>query len=304
MTSSNTGIPYELFAQRVQQAIIDAQGIGGYKNINVQHNVKLVDNNGIVRQFDLYWEFELGSVVYRNIIACKDFANSVPIEEIDALAGKLSSFPGLHGIIATPKTFQSGAMERAESKGIDILIVRAESSEDWQSPDGVPYIKTVHVKFVGMVPPQVVQFNPTFDRVWAKENGIAQVNYKCLPKEFRFVEESGRTWTLQDDMDKDLGELKDGTDIKTFSHICRQPTFCKTPTAPKVKILGYELVYTVADKIENEMELSPEVLGVVEYISQKRKKGVMKMGKEVCVRDEAIDDTKTVAAARPLQCRH
>ena len=68
--------------------------------------------------------------------------------------------------------------------------------------------------------------------------------------------------------------------------------------------MGYELVYTVADKIENEMELSPEVLGVVECVSQKRKKGVMKMGKEVRVRDEAIDDTKTVTAARPLQCRH
>lgn len=32
--------------------------------------------------------------------------------------------------------------------------------------------------------------------------------------------------------------------------------------------------------------------------------GSLKMGKEVRVRDEAIDDTKTVAAARPLQCRH
>ena len=295
MAANNTGIPYELFVQRVQQAIIDAQGIGGYKNINVQHNVKLVDNNGIMRQFDLYWEFEFGGVIYRNIIECKDFANSVPIEKIDALAGKLSSFPGLHGIIATPKAFQSGAMEQAKAKGIDVLIVRADSNEDWQSPEGVPYIKTIHIKLVGMVPPQFVQFRPTFDRVWAKENGIAQIHYKCLPKEFQFVDESGGTWTLQDDMDKDLGELKDGTNIKTYRHICRQPTFCKAPNAPKVKILEYELVYRVADTIENEIELSPEVLGVVEYVSQQRKKVVMKVGKEIRIRDEQLCDRKTVA---------
>ena len=209
MAANNTGVSYELFVQRVQQAIIDAQGIGGYKNINVQHNVKLVDKNGIMRQFDLYWEFEFGGVVYRNIIECKDFANSVPIEKIDALAGKLSSFPGLHGVIATPNAVQSGAMKQAEAKGIDVLIVRADSDADWKTPDGVPYIKTIHVKLVGIVPPQVVQFNPVFDRIWAKEQGITRVSYSCTPKELQFEEKSGRVWTLQDDLDGGLGEARD-----------------------------------------------------------------------------------------------
>ena len=219
------------------------------------------------------------------------------IEKIDALAGKLSSFPGLHGIIATPKAFQSGAMKQAKSKGIDVLIVRAESNEDWQSPDGLPYIKTIHVKLVGIVPPQVVQFNPVFDRIWAKEQGITQVSYSCTPKELQFEEKSGRVWTLQDDLDRGLGEARDdGTRIKVFKRECSQPTFCKAPTSPKVKILGYELVYKASDTIENEIEISPEVLGVVEYVSQKRKKVVMQIGKEIRIRDEAICDTKTLAA--------
>ena len=291
MDGTNTGIPYELFVQRVQQAIIDAQGVGGYKNISVQHNVKLVDQNGIPRQFDLYWEFEVGGVVYRNVIECKDFANSVPVEKIDALAGKLSSFPGLRGIIATSKGFQSGAIKQAEAKGIDVLIVRPDSEVDWQSADGVPYIKTIHIKLVGVVSPQVVHFSPTFDRTWAKANGITQVSYTCLPREFQFVEESGRVWTLQDDMDADLGEPRnDGTNIKVLKRECSQPTFCEAPTAPKVKILGYELVYKASDTIENEIEISPEVLGVVEYVSQKRKKVVMKLGEKICIRDEEISD--------------
>lgn len=296
MAANNTGVSYELFVQRVQQAIIDAQGIGGYKNINVQHNVKLVDKNGIMRQFDLYWEFEFGGVVYRNIIECKDFANSVPIEKIDALAGKLSSFPGLHGVIATPNAVQSGAMKQAEAKGIDVLIVRADSDADWKTPDGVPYIKTIHVKLVGIVPPQVVQFNPVFDRIWAKEQGITRVSYSCTPKELQFEEKSGRVWTLQDDLDGGLGEARDdGTKIKVFKRECSQPTFCKAPTSPKVKILGYELVYKASDTIENEIEISSEVLGVVEYVSQKRKKVVMQIGKEIRIRDEVICDTKTLA---------
>ena len=196
MSGKNTGIPYELFVQRVQQALNDAQGFGGYKNINVQHNVKLVDKNGIERQFDLYWEFEFGGIVYRNIIECKDFANSVSIDKIDALAGKLSSFPGLHGVIATRNAFQCGALQQAEAKGIEVLIVRPDSAEDWRSADGVPYIKTINVKLVGLVPPQVLHFNPIFDRMWAKANGIARVSYTCLPKEFQFEEEAGKTWTL------------------------------------------------------------------------------------------------------------
>ena len=141
MAGTNTGIPYELFVQRVQQALIDAQGIAGYKNINVQHNVKLVNQNGIPRQFDLYWEFEVGGVVYRNVIECKDYANSVPLRTVNELVGNLSSFPGLRGIIATSKGFQSGAIKEAEAKGVDALIVRPDSDEDWRSADGVPYIK-------------------------------------------------------------------------------------------------------------------------------------------------------------------
>ena len=289
MSNANTGIPYELFVQRVQQALNDAQGLGAYKNINVQHNVKLVDKNGIERQFDLYWEFEVGGVVYRNVIECKDFANSVPIEKIDALAGKLSSFPGMHGIIATRNAFQSGAIKEAEAKGIDVLIVRQDSAEDWRSADGVPYIKTINIKLVGLVPPQVVQFNPNFDRTWAKENGIAQVSYSCLPKEFQFEEETGKTWTLQDDMDSGLGEPRDGdANIKVLKRNCTQPTFCSAPNAIKVKVLGYELVYRGADAIENEIAVSPEVLGVVEYVSRKRKKVVMKLGEKISIRDEAI----------------
>ena len=288
MTGVNTGIAYELFVQRVQQAVIEAQGIGGYKNINVQHNVKLIDKNGLPRQFDLYWEFEFGGVVYRNVIECKDFASSVPIDKIDALAGKLTSFPGLHGVIATPGAFQSGAIRQAEAKGIDLMVVRSDSDEDWRSPEGVPYIRKIAVTLEGTIPPQVFRFDPTFDSAWAKANGITRIHIKCLPAECQFMEDAGGVWTIQDDMDQGLGELENGTDIKMFKRKCPRTTFCKTPTTPKMKILGYELAYRVSSKFENVIEISPEVFGVVEYVSRKRKKVVMKLGEEIIIRDEEI----------------
>lgn len=59
------------------------------KNIEIERNKKIKDNYGIVREFDLYWEYELAGVIYKTIIECKDYASRVSIDKIDAFIGKL-----------------------------------------------------------------------------------------------------------------------------------------------------------------------------------------------------------------------
>ena len=118
----NNGVSYELFVQRIQQALFDAQQMSGFKTINVVHNCKLIDKNGVERQFDLYWEFELGGLIYRTIIECKDFESTVPISKVDELVGKLKAFPDIRGIIATRNGFQSGGVKEAVANGSTSIL--------------------------------------------------------------------------------------------------------------------------------------------------------------------------------------
>ncbi|WP_145574560.1 hypothetical protein [Yersinia alsatica] len=60
--TKNTGKAYEEFVGAIQQSLINAEGMSHLKNINVEVNKKIEDRNGIVRQFDVYWEFALGGM--------------------------------------------------------------------------------------------------------------------------------------------------------------------------------------------------------------------------------------------------
>jgi hypothetical protein len=100
-----------------------------------------VDRNGIEREFDLYWEYELGGFTYKAIIECKDYNSTIFIKKIDALLGKLHDIPDLRGIFATKMGYQSGALKKAQENNIDLLIVRKQNNSDWTDEEGAPLIK-------------------------------------------------------------------------------------------------------------------------------------------------------------------
>ena len=169
----NTGIQYELFVQRVQQAIIDSEQYAEQKNIKVAHNKTLTDRCGIDRQFDLYWEYELGGFTYKNIIECKDFEKSIPIEKVDALLGKMHDLPGIKAIIATRNGYQSGARQKAIENNIDIIVVRDEdATKDWCDENGVPLIRSITLRLIGMRGPAVLGATFMLDKEWIFANGL------------------------------------------------------------------------------------------------------------------------------------
>ena len=49
------GTEYEIFVQRLQQALLDSEQLMTQKNIVVARNKKIIDRAGNVREFDLYW---------------------------------------------------------------------------------------------------------------------------------------------------------------------------------------------------------------------------------------------------------
>ena len=283
----NDGVAYELFVQKVQQALFDAQQIGGYRTVNVQHNVKLVGKDGEQRQFDLYWEFELGGHVYRTIIECKDYANDVPVDKVDALAGKMKEFPELKGIIATRNGYQSGAIKKAQANGIDVIVVRDEDpKKDWISQDGTPLIRTIVVNLDCIVPAAVLSVDFDFDKPWAKEHGVSKVSYGALATDI-FVDDhrAGGKRSIQAIVEEDSSAhgYRD-RDVHVASASNLEDAYLVLPTGLMVKLLGYKFTYRPGYILKDEIRVEPEVLGVVEFIADKKKKMLLKQDGKTIVR--------------------
>ena len=84
---TNTGIPYEKFVKEVYTALQLTKNLPNVSSVDIEHNKHIMDNCGIDRQFDLYWErIEFGETK-RSVIECKDYQNGVSIDRVDALIG-------------------------------------------------------------------------------------------------------------------------------------------------------------------------------------------------------------------------
>lgn len=101
------GKNYEIFVQRLQQALLDSELLTTQKNIKIERHKKIIDNCGINREFDLYWEYELTGVTYKTIIECKDYIRPVSVEKIDALIGKIRDIPDLKPVFAATAIFKN-----------------------------------------------------------------------------------------------------------------------------------------------------------------------------------------------------
>jgi hypothetical protein len=160
---TNTGKEYEKFVASIQQALLNAENITTQKNIKVEVDKKIIDNCCIERQFDIYWEYEMGGLTYKTVIECKDYTSNVSIEKIDALIGKTRDIPDLKPVFATKKGYQSGAKTKAEKNKIDLLIVREQNDSDWTAEDGTPLIKQICIDMHLCMPAHIHRFNPIID---------------------------------------------------------------------------------------------------------------------------------------------
>ena len=275
----NTGIQYELFVQRVQQAIIDSEQYAEQKNIKVEHNKTLTDRCGIDRQFDLYWEYELGGFTYKNIIECKDFENAIPIEKVDALLGKMHDLPGIKPIIATRNGYQSGAMQKAIENNIDIIVVRDEdATKDWCDENGEPIIRSITLRLVGMRGLTVLGATFMLDKEWLLANGLnltdgAKFDFRSDEALLHFS--NGSTLNIQDYLRTKHPEGDICGETYTYEEYF-DDVFVSSPHHDHVKLKGIKITYTIPPPLESEIQIAPEVLGVVEYLNQHTKRIVFK----------------------------
>ncbi|PYG47211.1 restriction endonuclease [Pantoea sp. AG1095] len=285
----NTGKEYEDFVGAIQQSLINAEGISHLKNIKVEVNKKIEDRNGVLRQFDVYWEFNLGGYVYKTVIECKDYASTVTIDKIDAFIGKTQDIPGLRLIYATKTGYQSGAQKKAGQHKIDLLLIREGIDEDWTAPDGTPLVKTIHLNIIAISPPNITSFSPFVDASWLEsqpELDVDKINNKfsmMLNNEvFISNEVTGVRFSLYDLANSLAGKIPD---IKygegTYSEELHDSYLESADEDLRVKLRGYKLSYVYHEpaKVTSVIDYSKELLGIVQNYSSGDKQMVFRDGR-------------------------
>lgn len=278
------GSEYEQFVASLYKALIDSEDLFKQKNIIVQINKKIVDNFGIEREFDIYWEYELFGIIYKNIIECKDYSQRVTIEKIDALLGKIKDFPNIKPIYATTLGYQKGAKTKAIKAGVELLIVRKQNENDWQDKDGNQLLKFIHIDITFSSNIRVDLVNPFLDKKWIEENtdfnlatlcgssnnGIDDViikdhiaNTEKRIEEYyqeinKKIEPAGK-YKTEFNFD-DAYIIIDGKELK-------------------IKALHVEYTRPELDHMPIDIDYSQQLYGVIEYLNSKKKRKIFINGK-------------------------
>ncbi|GHA67163.1 hypothetical protein GCM10009007_04690 [Formosimonas limnophila] len=267
--TKNTGKAYEEFVGKIYQALIDSEVHSSQQNICVETNKKIIDRFGQERQFDVYWEYELGGIVYKSVIECKDYNSSITIEKIDALIGKLHDLPDITPIFATTKGYQSGAKNKAEKYKINLLIVREQNDDDWQDSDGNPYVKQIRINLVAKSPARITKFSPVIDQEWIDSNhpNLDISQQLSMPSNQVFIEdvEKNEKYSLHELQSRLRSEHvgSDGSfDVK------REFKEAYLHANNKLKLRDYLLTYEIYPTLASQINIdfSKELLGVIEYL--------------------------------------
>lgn len=278
----NNGREYENFVAALHQALFDSEQWTELKNIEIEQNKKIIDNCGIAREFDLYWEYELAGITYKTVIECKDYASKVSIEKIDALLGKIFDIPDLKPIFATRTGYQSGAKVKALNNKVELLIVREQNNSDWVLEDGTPLIKQIMVDIHAIPAARITSFNTKIDGEWVKRNTVLDTSRGNLQLNIRndrtIIEDVKRNdkYSLKE-LEERLGQ---STDID-FGDRSLSLTFEEAYLhcdGLKLKLKEIDLTYHMPKPIHQPMHIdfSKELVGVIEYLGKSSKTAVFK----------------------------
>lgn len=267
----SNGKDYEEFVKTLQQALLYSELIGSSKNIEIESNKKITDNNGIEREFDLYWEYELAGVTYKTVIECKDYASRVTIEKIDALIGKIRDIPDLKPVFATKTGYQSGAETKARANKIDLLIVREQSADDWQDKDGQPYVREINFCSTIHMPAKITEFSPLLDGKWLREHTDIDPHSITLATGLNneiFIEdlERGESYSLYE-----LAQRLPNIASKEYGQLKHSESFDDAyllNNGTRLKLVSYKVNYINFEPIEETwtIDLTKELIGVIEYL--------------------------------------
>ncbi len=277
----NTGKGYEQFVAELQQALLNAEIFTNQNNVIVEVNKIITDNCGIKRQFDIYWEYELGGITYKTVIECKDYSSKVSVDKIDALIGKIRDIPDLKPVFATKTGYQSGAETKAKQNKVDLLIVREQNDSDWIAEDGTHLVKKICINMRVCLPAHIRKFEPIIDAEWVTENTSIDLenlrSFAGLNNEI-FIENEGDKFSLCD-LASQLRPLDD-KEYGVFEKLEKYENAFIHYNDITLKLSGYKIEYSISKPITEVIEIdgSKELIGVIEYLQKGTKKNIFKDG--------------------------
>ena len=275
------GKDYEIFVKNLQQAILNSEEYAKQKNIEIELNKKIIDNSGIEREFDLYWEYELAGIEYKTVIECKNYKSKISVDNIDALIGKIKDIPDLKPVFATKTGYQKGAETKARHNRIVLLIVREQRDEDWQTKDGTPLFREVNIQIICDPCPRITRFNPYIDRSWVEKNTELKPenlsNISGTNNEI-FIEDlvKSETYSLYDLADR-LGVIS----CDKYGELIHKESFKDAYLVHhdlRLKMTSYELEYVNSKPISIPLHINfaKELRGIIEYVHKNSSTAIFK----------------------------
>lgn len=112
----------------------------------VTWNETVVGRSGTPRQLDVLVRGRVGTAPVTVVVECKEYAEHVGIEIVDAFVGKLKDVDGTQGILVARTGFTKPALMRAEQERIITAVLRPAKDEDWEG-----YLRSMCLRVVTKV---------------------------------------------------------------------------------------------------------------------------------------------------------
>ena len=285
MNNRNAGFEYEAFVASLYYAIQKADELtANLRTLSFEQRKRIRNRYGALREFDVYWEYELDGVVKRTVIECKDYKSAIQIEKIDALVGKLGDIDGdLIPVFATKTGYQSGAKKAADNHDVELLIVREQDESDWTAEDGKALVRYINIEMTMHVPSRIHQLEFAIDGDWVKKktsdlDTSALMHLSAMKNEV-FIEDNQHQerYSLQELADRlhppsgaEYGTIQEKKEFKD--------AYLVHPTHGKLKMRSFTVDYSAFPPLTQTIEIDggAALLGVIEYVQKGEKKLVFK----------------------------
>lgn len=251
----NTGKKYE---DMVHQVFSELKAVDSVKSIRLDKRQKIKDRNGIRREIDIIWEYEIALQKFLILIEAKDHSSPITITNIDAFLGKTNDIPGNPKLFFITKSgYQSGAKTKAEQHGIVLFEFRELTEKDL---DGK--IKKIVLQ-VNYLLPDTRFKRFIFDDEWniqkLKEYKLYKFERKMDQLETEIILKSSiSTQTLHEIMQKYVTTDIVGKGYIEINHKFTNPTFLITndSTFPELKVIQIDFEVAM-HKGDQTLEIEP-----------------------------------------------
>ena len=274
------GLEYEAFVASLFHAVHTADDLtANFTTLKLERNKRIRNRYGALREFDVYWEYELDGVVKKTVIECKDYKSAIQIGKMDELVTKIGDIDeDLVPVFATKTRYQSGAKKAADHHEVELLIVREQNDSDWTAEDGMALIRHIHIDVTMCIPAHIHNYKFDIDGDWVKKHvsGIdtsTLVHLSAMNNEV-FIEDGEDRYSLQELAGRLSGEGYGRVqETREFSN-----AFLVHPTHGRLKMRSFTIDYSTFPPMTEKIEIdgAAALLGVIEYVQKGEKKLVFK----------------------------